>query len=138
MITGLIGFGIVAAGGPVLASLVPLLVAVVVPIVYSFVHYKAARTAWGLVVDHREKKWGHLSETWRARSCVPLPCLRAGRHGGWLGSVFGPRSNPARKDRGPKTDPSHPDRKSGISIGASWRGSRPVWWPWSRACGSSS
>ena len=40
VITGLIGFGIVAAGGPVLASLVPLLVAVVVPIVYSFVHYK--------------------------------------------------------------------------------------------------
>jgi len=40
VITGLIGFGIVAAGGPVLASLIPLLVAVVVPIVYSFVHYK--------------------------------------------------------------------------------------------------
>ena len=69
---------------------------------------QAARTAWGLVVDDREKEWGHLSETWRARSCVRLPCLRPdGTAGGGVRSSD-PVYPPARNWR-PKTDPCHPD-----------------------------
>jgi uncharacterized membrane protein len=40
VIAGLTGFAIVVAGGSLLVSLIPMGVAVVVPIVYAFVHYK--------------------------------------------------------------------------------------------------
>jgi uncharacterized membrane protein len=40
VIAGLTGFAIVMAGGSVPVSLIPLALAVVIPIVYSFVHYK--------------------------------------------------------------------------------------------------
>jgi uncharacterized membrane protein len=40
VLAGLAGFAIVAAGGSLPLSLIPLGVAVVVPIIYSFVHYK--------------------------------------------------------------------------------------------------
>jgi uncharacterized membrane protein len=40
VLAGLTGFAIVLAGGSLLLSLIPLGVAVVVPIVYAFVHYK--------------------------------------------------------------------------------------------------
>ena len=40
VIAGLIGFAFVMAGTHLLVSFIPLGVAVVVPVVYSFVHYK--------------------------------------------------------------------------------------------------
>ncbi len=52
--SGLVGFAIVIAGLPIVAAVAVLMVAVVVPVIYSFVHYKQARTPGRAVIGPRD------------------------------------------------------------------------------------